>query len=378
MRSQREREIQALVAMRLIADGRSRTEVAGILGISEPQLGRDIKDLDQYVDVVRTFRKDILKRRHPDLYDEVMDFELADDLEAILRERFDHAPAVKAFAVNKGGELARLDEFAVPTANYLSKLLTRSKLVGLTWGGTILSISKKIRPHPTQKSTIQFLPLCGEAPRSENYALYSSSTLALRFHETFNAGFAKQPDLLSLGSVPMMLPSGLEPKVRDVVKRVFQHQSMAYEAIFGHQDSDTSKRLIDKVDTIVSGVGSHKHPYGYISDDFLRTHTSLTREKLGSNVHGDIAGHLLPRPDVSATAKRDIQKLNDAILGLQIDDVQRCAQRARDSNRPGVIIVAIGNRKAKAVLDIIERGLVNTLLCDNSLKQSLKSALRSR
>jgi DNA-binding transcriptional regulator LsrR (DeoR family) len=87
---------------------------------------------------------------------------------------------------------------------------------------------------------------------------------------------------------------------------------------------------------------------------------------------GDIGGIIIPRRGLPKAEANRIKEMNDRWTGIQEHHLQRCAREASKNGRPGVVIVALGQKRCDMVRRCVELGLVNELIIDQELAQGLK------
>ena len=364
-----ETELRALRALGLMngTNPRSQREVAEILGVGETLLSRQIRKLACRKELVRVTREwdlEVMKREYPHHFDHVVNWRPPSELEKKLNKR-GHRVKVFEYPCRDGEDGLR--DLANLAANDLAQLLRRSRRTGCAWGGALFEISRVLRPRAEDR--VRFVPLCGDAARSQRLATYGSSAIATRLNERYRT---PPEDFLSLASVPMMLPPATSEPMRGALHDVFTGLSKAFEDIY-YGDSP----LVDRLDTILTGVGAanHKSPIGYIDHGFYDGLPNLSPQELQDSVKGDISGTLVSRSDISDAARETIDVLNSNLTGLRIKHLKACADRARVSGDNGVIVLAVGGHKQ----DIIHHAVVELQLVNNLfLSRDLATALQDR
>jgi DNA-binding transcriptional regulator LsrR (DeoR family) len=157
--------------------------------------------------------------------------------------------------------------------------------------------------------------------------------------------------------------------------RKFVAYAASYRVVFGDR-----LPLINQVDSLLTSVGTADRPLGFIHDELLRAGSRpgrrLTRESLGRLVAGDIGGVLIPRRNLDAAGRREVDSLNDMWTGMKRTHLERIAKNATRANHPGVIVASIGGAgRAEIIAEALRCGLVNELIIDRELVGALTRAL---
>jgi DNA-binding transcriptional regulator LsrR (DeoR family) len=293
-------------------------------------------------------------------------------------DRHGVAPVRDIRVLHSGGEAsdaagwdARLHRFGRLAAARMQELVPRMGLVGVAWGKTIARVVDGLRqlnpnapalPHP-----LRFIPLTGE-PLTYPDPETSSSTLAHRLGEIFTPGLHA---FQSLAAVPAFIPAKFSRKNQATI-REFIAEIAGYRLIFERADPDgrTQEPLVDRLDAIVTGVGTVSPGVsGRLLDDRLVAER-VTKEQLQERVLGDIGGIFLPRTDRDTV----VRGINERWTGVRLEHVLRCAQAAaRDPSRAGVIVLAMGGSKVQITLACVRAGLITELILDHDLAQALLS-----
>jgi len=231
---------------------------------------------------------------------------------------------------------------------------------------------RQLNPQPPRlPAPVQFVPLTGE-PLTYPDPETSSSTLAHRLSEIVNgAGDPLRgcPAFHSLAAVPAFIPAKFAPQSRKTI-RDFIAEIAGYRVIFEGAGTAAAapKPLVDQLDGIVTGVGTVSAGVsGRLLDDRLVAE-GVTKDQVQERVIGDIGGVFLPR------SARDgvVRGINDRWTGVRLEHIAGCAQAAaRDGDRAGVVVVAIGRAKAPPLLECVRGGLINELIIDHDLAQAL-------
>jgi len=158
----------------------------------------------------------------------------------------------------------------------------------------------------------------------------------------------------------------------DMIREFFKSFAMGYREIF-HGEGKTGQQeepLIDRLDTILTGVGAPTHPRGYWGDALIST-KGINCEALSTLITGDIGGVLLPHSIIKDNEPNAFKILRHGWMGITEEKMQKCAENAFHNKTAGVIVVAIGANKAKSVYESMKRKLVNTLVIDLDLAEAL-------
>ena len=269
----------------------------------------------------------------------------------------------------------RITQFGDMAAEPLRNLLRPTKVCGISWGYTITSIVQGLRKlDPLSlhtESVMTFIPLCGEPlgkPYGKAVTQLSASSLAEQFDQLFNGHTEHSPTMFP---VPAIILHKDQEKVK-TIREFFESNATGYREIFyGEQNNGQQEEpLIDKLDTILTGVGAPTHPRGYWGDALIST-KGINWERLSTLIIGDIGGVLFPHPAIERNEPEELKVLRDGWMGIDEDHMRKCAEKAAHNKTAGVIVVAIGANKAKSVYESMKRKLVNTLLIDLDLAEAL-------
>lgn len=267
---------------------------------------------------------------------------------------------------------ARLGRFGRAAAEPLADLISRADVLAVTWGRTVSHVVDGVSGAKlaTLPRSIRFVPVCGE-PLERASERDTSSHLAERLHVLMRSTAPVPP---SLTGVPALIPRRFRGADARGIRR-FVRQAASYREVFG-----TRAPLINRVDSLLTAVGTSNHPMGFIHDELLKAGSTptkkLTSASLEKLVAGDLGGVLFPRPGLSAREKKEVQALNAMWTGAKLTHLKRIARQAARSTRPGVIIVAMGEGDRAAIIaEAVRYGLVNELIIDRTLAEALTRAL---
>lgn len=248
------------------------------------------------------------------------------ELELQMKEKFGLKNVVVSKSFVENDELIK-DDVGKYLAEYLTKILKPSDILGISWGTTLSYVTNHLKKHDIDD--IKVIQLNGGISKNT----FSTGSIALleRFSYAFSAEFHLLP-----------LPPIVDSK--DIANAIVQ---------------DTiTKGIIDlgnKANIALFGIGQASkdnvlYKGGYFSEEEF-DHL-LNQGAVGDicSRYFDIDGNLV---DVS---------LNERTIGLQLDDLQK---------KEYSIGIAIGKEKMKAVYGAIKGGYLNTLFIDDRLATSL-------
>lgn len=261
----------------------------------------------------------------------------------------------------------RARRFGRSAAGRLEELLRQSNAVGVTWGRTVSSMVDGLaaanRSYHGDK-TITFAPVSAElitlaAPD------YSSSLLAARLNNLFNDGAV---ETLRLGGVPAYIPRRYDAaKVQAI--REYLLDAASYRLIFSGENP-----LINRLDTVITSVGSAERPLGGAMEEVLSA-ADITATQLKALIAGDVGGILIPKPDLPPDAVRQVDELNAMWTGITKEHLARIAIRAAGVGGAGVVVAAIGRERARIVVEMIRLEMINELIIDWDLANALEALL---
>jgi DNA-binding transcriptional regulator LsrR (DeoR family) len=265
-------------------------------------------------------------------------------------------------------------------------LLRSAKIIGFTWGRTLSLLLSSARrgqytsPFEGQSEQPIVIPLCGESLATAKPTSLSSSTLAQGFGELLTN--LPEQSCLSLGMIPIFFPG---PTAFDDAElragRKLLSYSAAYREIFDGDGANATEKdpLAKRLDVVVTSISRVNCPFGFTDSNEFNWKI-LKLSKLEKLVMGDLGGVPLAKPNLSAKGQRELRELLRRWTGLQKDHIRGCVDRAsaRGSAAAGVIVVAIGADRVLTVLEAVRLGLVNRLVLDRPLSESLIEQLDKR
>ena len=258
----------------------------------------------------------------------------------------------------------RRKRFGRVAAGRLLEIFNKSSVVGISWGRCVNNLIQGLdntNPFSREKSPIQFVPTCAELI-SLAMPEYSSTRLADRLNDVINNGKGTR---LSLSGVPAYIPRRYKKEQAQTIRQYINDIS-SYKKIFHGRDA-----IIEKMDTMITSIGSPTLPVGGCISD-LQDACDIKTKRLQSLIVGDIGGVLIPQPGLNKAGRELVKELNKAWTGISYSHLEHNAEMAKQNpKRPGNIIVAIGQDKAPALIEIIRLGLANELMIDKDLENTL-------
>lgn len=270
------------------------------------------------------------------------------------------SPTVGAFDI-------RCRRFGRSAAGRLEELLRRSHAVGVTWGRTVSSLIDGLaatnRSYRGDRQVV-FAPVSAElitlaAPD------YSSTLLAARLNTLFNDG---EGEKLRLGGVPAYIPRRYGAAKTQAI-REYLLDAASYRRIFAGESP-----LVDRIDTVITSVGSSGRPLGGAMEEVLSA-ADVSAAELKSLIAGDVGGILIPRPGASKEDVRQVDELNGMWTGITRERLARIALRSPGIGGAGVVVAAIGRERAGIVAELIQLEMINELIIDWDLANALEKLM---
>ncbi len=258
-----------------------------------------------------------------------------------------------------------MKRFGRAAAGRLAELLRDARIVGVSWGKTVGHLVEGLTSSniSIKEEKLQFIPLCAELI-SSNTSRFSSTRLADRMSEVVNGKIENQ---LSLSGVRAYVPRHYKKEKVDVIWE-FICESESYRKIFKEP-----LPIVEHLDSFLTSVGSTEGPFLGKSNTELQELGNIEADDLKKLVVGDIGGVLLPKSDLGKGERSIVDELNNMWTGVKLEQIKHIAQISSSSiNRPGNIVVAFGNNKANILFECIRIGLVNELIIDKDLAESIK------
>lgn len=370
----------AIAAARYLALGWTQRRIAVELHLNEPYVARLIAAAESwgYVSRLPTMLRHQIN---------------AEDWEAVQERYFRDLTFTPVLA----GEVPagiHFEALAVPgdyltflrgAADQIAHRLRHTGLLGTMWGRTVFLIAQHIQVLSDTLNRdllrrIECIPLCGDPIflMNQRRLEYSASWLAATLQKALAPNF--RGSFPCLHGVPAYVSRAVRAAStggRPAWRQLFE-ELPGYEMIFSSRS-----RLIAHVDSIITGAGivvpgleTLEHATGDLIEERLQQEKDLTKEKLDQIIWGDIGGWLLEKPGLKPADKKLVDDLNRGWTGATLEHLSWVAKAAVPGQRVGVILVARGTPKAELILEIVRRGLVNTLLIDEELARYLKTMVQ--
>ena len=294
------------------------------------------------------------------------------DLEESLKEL---CPPLKNVAVYSSGSdettpekwETRLNHHAHLASRRIHGLLRDAENVVIGWGHQIDSIVYALeRMHPKPFShPLTFIPSSGEPLKGPvSRPDRASSALGARLHRLFGDS---QGQPLSLAGVVAVILDRYQGARRQAVQEYISDIS-DFRRIFIGEDNAAS--LLDQADSVLASVGSLEQGWTLFKS-WLTQGEGTPREELARLVEGDICGAFIKKRGLLKPDEDEFNRLNSSWTGIRVDHLRRIAKAAPSNGKTGVIVVAIGENKAKILYEVLRLGLVNELIIDHDLANAL-------
>lgn len=357
----------------------SQTEIGKVLGdLSQPQVSRLLAHAEQqnYLVIEQRFAREMFDDEWIREIEQLLNPpQLVDDLQrfcALNRVAF---PGLRTFESGPGNTDVRLLQrrmrFGKMAAGRIVELIEKSRIVGVAWGRTIRSVLDGIQAsHLPLRATqhIEFAAVCAELV-SLAQSGHSSSMLASALGGIFNSQPCERPQLTAF---PAYIPARYDEAVRQSIW-TYINDTAGYQRVFSGPDA-----LIDRMDLMITSVGSSNSPIHGSFEELVKA-GEVDAARLRKLVLGDLAGILIPRPDLAEADVRTIHQLNELSTGIRLDHVRAIAERG--FARPdcaGVVVLALRSERAEIVLELVRQQLVNELIIDHTAARALQDLLSAR
>jgi len=262
--------------------------------------------------------------------------------------------------------------------------------IGVSWGRTLramagtlreitsverafsIELERKTQSQEEHSSTLEFVPLCGdfwveEIIKDAHY--YSSERIAADLSECFNT---RAPIEISF---PVYIPEEFQGQEQGEDKiRAFLNLSPARKMIYGDENP-----LIEQLDGIITSVGGIPREVDATEDkleniSMLASFSQHIRpEKLkeleAAGVVGDVLGYFITKKGI--TPNQVVNNINARFLGPELEHILECAERTRERDSIGVIVIASGDKKAEVLHTLIQGRYVNEIIIDLYLAKKL-------
>jgi hypothetical protein len=309
-------------------------------------------------------------------------------------------------------------------AEPIFKVISRAHSIGICWGRQIRSVVNGIKelnpPKRGEKDAAIVAPMWGQrltlyTQRGDtvfkNHVDLSSNQLAADLASALNSDdldkykyYMPVFDLIPVNEAVLRLkkpPSSMEglhdywrkeglcgseidEETEDVVfprtlRKIFEESIDVYNDVFGSNNKDA---FANKMEAVIASVGASGHRAFSPTKDY----GNIPWEWLEECVLGDIGGVFLPKPDKELPKGRDkavvawqCKQLSYYWTGVSEDHLAKCAKRARArrGGPPGVIVLAVGARRAKVTLECMKKNIINHLVVDTGHAEELRKLVDS-
>lgn len=354
----------------------SQVEIGRQLGgLSQPHVSRLLAHAEKagYLVVEHRFRADNLSEgERKDLAGLLAPSVLTKALREFCTRHGQPVPGLGVFESGPGstqGAMAqRRKKFGKTAAGRVIELLAGQRIAGIAWGRTLHAVIEGIAASHLplgDVDDVEVVPVCAELLLTSQREL-SSSRLAEALTRIFRTD---GEDALQLTGFPAYVPRHYGEIMQAAAWQLIR-DAPNYERIFSGRDA-----LVSRMDVLITSVGFSESPVFGGLDDLLRA-GRVDFETLRDLVIGDLGGLLIARPGATSAQKALIDELNRMWTGISLDQVAGIAARAHESpERSGVIVLALRAERAKTLIELIRRGLVNQLVIDHDAAAGLERGL---
>ncbi len=204
-------------------------------------------------------------------------------------------------------------------AYYLDSIIKKDMTVGISWGNTLYHVVKYIAANNHKNIPINVVPIMGAA----------------NINSPEKDGLDLSKDLASAyGGKYQYIYAPLFVKNREIKESLIQDENI-----------EGALKLAKNADIILTSVGSIVYKSW---SNYLSAKTLETLEKKG--VVGHIGGHFF---DIQGQELETA--LSERMIGIDMEDLKQC---------PETICIALGEKKAEAVLGAVRGGYIGALIID--------------
>ncbi len=265
----------------------------------------------------------------------------------------------------------RLTRLGLAAAPILRDFFRRAACVGVAWGSTLGAVVEALRPNGKLVSSttkpVQFVPICGEPLRALR-RLNSATSLAVDLDQFINGSFQNSK---SLAGVPALIPKRFfQGDEVNVIKR-FLATATDYGEIFGGAGKQSGPPLIEQLDAVFTSVGTASDHWKMCDVDLRQEAGSITKAELCNLAFGDLGGMLLRKPHLDPVESDKLAFLSQQWTGIRQEHYEHVAATSSTQGSPGVVVIALGANKAEALYEAIKADLLNYIICDDDLAQSV-------
>lgn len=216
-------------------------------------------------------------------------------------------------------------------AYYLDSIIKENMVVGISWGNTLYNVVKYIAANNHKNIPITVVPIMGAANID-----------------------SPEKDGLDLSKD---LASAYGGKYQYIYAPLFVKNKEVRESLTQDDHIKGALNLAKNADVILTSVGSvvYKSWSNYLSGKMLDI-----LEKKG--VVGHIGGHFF---DISGQELD--ASLTGRMIGIDMSDLKKC---------PETICIAVGEKKAEAVLGVVRGNYIGTLIMDDKCAEKILKVIK--
>lgn len=395
--------------------GYTQKQIAAHLGISQPHVSNLLKTAKarKYLGEHPPFNPEA-EGLTEEIINQAKSLFVSDEPLAEKLKKLQKRPVAFGLAVFPSGR----EEFARGAAHYVAELLGQSgRLIGVGYGRTLERLVKEIgvatRGDRRRFADQLCVPVSGSPLNllNQREEIYTSSLLSTQLQKSLTGKALS--NLPSLTGVPAYIArrysleddrAGPDGHVgRDISLQNGEHLKLkevgrlapGYRQIFGGDENDTSPPFVQRIDTLLTGLGivaprdDINGPF--TTGAFIRERieaeqsADVTVEALRPLIHGDLGGVLVRRDHIreGSDGWRLIEDLNRGWIGFRMQHLVQIAARAKKGGPPGVIVATVVHPSSEALIaaraamikEITAQGLVNHLIISKDIADALRSDL---
>lgn len=282
---------------------------------------------------------------------------------------------------------ARRRLFGRRTARVVDELIGRTGHVAVAWGDHLAAVVAGLKSLPeVREGSRTFYPLRGD-PIGGKDPHRTPSALCAELADRYGG------KSYSLSGLPGVLPGFLSVTQAESLLAVAR-KTTDFRRIFPRG------KLNPKIGCILTSIGvpgdsTGKEPgFGSVTREHARSWN--LPGPLQEWVLGDVAGAFVARDDnpMAATVRKRWERACSRWIGAGLNDLRACAERGEASYRraladcggdekeaarrclPGTVVIGTGGEaRARLLVRLVDLGLVNTIVCDYSLRGALERLL---
>lgn len=244
------------------------------------------------------------------------------------------------------------------------------RVVGIVWGVTMRALVDRVTEMSSDAKTkdLVVVPLGGE-PLLAGQTYPGALTSAVLAADLATACGADQSRQVQMPPIPAFIPARRPREVKAI--RGFIEEYQGYRRIFGPGG------LVGEIQALLTSAAGLD--LAYLSDPWLNALLdagNLDLKALAGLMVGNVAGLVLPRPGLGRADLRRVEELNERHMGLTLSQLEACAKRCASNGDPGVVLAAHGDSKTQTIVEALRRRMVNELVLDDELAESLADHLK--